>query len=655
MFDRFGGLGLSTSEEGPREADPQTTATLLQAGETVTLRVRVVIPPGGNIYSQDPSFSKPTAISADSAVGLSPIDDEFTPDHPPKRAFDDNFQKEVEKFTGEVVFERQYRLLDGADPTTVAVDGMISFLYCKGSCRPMSKKFSARLAMADASTGAAEVMDVAVPRATGLFDDADLAPPPVEELGAPGGAELSPPDVVDVGGGSVSRSGGSGGDSGLGYEFVPQYGGKAHADGDPAVLRFQLDTNAAQGKAVLAVTLRLLPDYHVRALTPAEGQEFDPTILEVVGLRGLEPTTAEFLPNHAYELSEVDLGGGEVMRSHDHHNEVTWVRAYDISDASEVGLTGTITYQVCKGESFCLKPMTVSFTLGSLFDAQAVGAVAPLGSGIDSSLRSLALGETAPADGKGDALSAVQYEQTEEAQSLGMYLLLAFLGGMILNVMPCVLPVISIKVLSFVHQAGERPGRVFLLNAVYGLGVLAVFNALALLALFLKVGWGGLNQSVAYQMIMVTVVFSMGLSLLGVFEIPIPGMMSSGIGGKQHGEGLLGAFLTGILATLLATPCTGPYMATTLFWSVGQPAPVMFLVWNVMGLGMASPYLAIGCFPASSTGCRVRELDGYLQAGVRFRADGDVHLAAVHHSRSQQSARHSIAHHPDGCRARCSG
>ncbi|HEX6987616.1 MAG TPA: thioredoxin family protein, partial [Planctomycetaceae bacterium] len=197
--------------------------------------------------------------------------------------------------------------------------------------------------------------------------------------------------------------------------------------------------------------------------------------------------------------------------------------------------------------------------------------------------------------------------------SLPLYLGLAFLGGLILNVMPCVLPVVAIKVMSFVQHAGDDRGRVFLLNAVYAAGVISVFVFLAALAalpqwfgwLFEGLGlsgdrfaWGGLFQSETFNLVMACLVFAMGLSLLGVFEIPIPGMIGSAAGAAER-EGLTGAFLTGIFATLLATPCTGPFMGTTLAWSVKQPAAVTFLVWATMGLGMASPYLLFGLVPGA--------------------------------------------------------
>ena len=127
--------------------------------------------------------------------------------------------------------------------------------------------------------------------------------------------------------------------------------------------------------------------------------------------------------------------------------------------------------------------------------------------------------------------------------------------------------------------------------------VLASFAVAAKFGLIKQFGWGSFFQETEFQIVMSCVVFAMGLSLLGVFEIPIPGMVGSAAS-HQHQEGPLGAFLTGIFATLLATPCSGPFLGVTLGWSVQQEAPIIVLVWSVMGLGMASPYIFLGFFPA---------------------------------------------------------
>ena len=189
-------------------------------------------------------------------------------------------------------------------------------------------------------------------------------------------------------------------------------------------------------------------------------------------------------------------------------------------------------------------------------------------------------------------------KKRQEDKELPFVLLGAFVGGLILNLMPCVLPVIGLKVLSFVTQAGESRGRAFMLNVVYSAGIIAVFLLLAALAVGLGLGWGQLFTYGAFNVVMAAVVFAMGLSFLGVWEIPIPGFVGSGKSAEiQQKEGLSAAFLKGVITTVLATPCTGPFMASALTWAVAQPPGIVFAVFLTIGLGMSSPYLLIGAFP----------------------------------------------------------
>lgn len=189
-------------------------------------------------------------------------------------------------------------------------------------------------------------------------------------------------------------------------------------------------------------------------------------------------------------------------------------------------------------------------------------------------------------------------QKTQEAKTLPLVLLGAFIGGLILNLMPCVLPVIGLKVLSFVTQAGQNRGRAFMLNVVYSAGIIAVFLLLAALAVGLGLGWGQLFTYGVFNVVMAAIVFAMGLSFLGVWEIPIPGFVGSGKSAQiQQQEGLSAAFLKGVITTVLATPCTGPFMASALTWAVAQPPSIVFAVFLAIGLGMSSPYLLIGAFP----------------------------------------------------------
>ena len=184
----------------------------------------------------------------------------------------------------------------------------------------------------------------------------------------------------------------------------------------------------------------------------------------------------------------------------------------------------------------------------------------------------------------------------ETTHGLGMWLLLAFIAGMILNVMPCVLPVISIKILSFVQQAGEDKQRILALGLSFAAGILVIFLVLATLAVSLGLGWGEQFQSQPFIIAMIGLVFAFSLSMFGVYELGVP----AGIGemaGAAPREGLGDAFFKGMLATVLATPCSGPFLGSTLTWTVAQPAPVVFAIFTSLGLGMALPYVVLTANP----------------------------------------------------------
>jgi thiol:disulfide interchange protein DsbD len=193
-----------------------------------------------------------------------------------------------------------------------------------------------------------------------------------------------------------------------------------------------------------------------------------------------------------------------------------------------------------------------------------------------------------------------------QAGELIIQLASAMLAGVFLNVMPCVLPVIGLKVMSFVQQAGESRKRIFALNAWFSLGLMSVFWALATLAVGvrfatqgdLEFGWGEQFQFTSFNIILTSVVFAFALSFLGVWEIPIPGFVGSSSANEvAEREGAAGAFIKGVLATVLATPCVGPLLIPATTWAIQQPVWLTYTAFTFIGLGMASPYLAIGAFP----------------------------------------------------------
>jgi thiol:disulfide interchange protein len=172
--------------------------------------------------------------------------------------------------------------------------------------------------------------------------------------------------------------------------------------------------------------------------------------------------------------------------------------------------------------------------------------------------------------------------------------------------MPCVLPVIGLKVLSFAEQAGRSRAKILGLNLSYAAGMLTVFLVLATLAAAVQlgiaeksIGWGQLNTLTWFKVAMTGLVFSMALSFLGVWELPIPGFAASDKATElSQQEGPFGAFCMGVFTTLLATPCSGPFLGSVLGFTLSQPPSISYLLFGSVGVGMALPYLLIGLFPS---------------------------------------------------------
>ena len=180
------------------------------------------------------------------------------------------------------------------------------------------------------------------------------------------------------------------------------------------------------------------------------------------------------------------------------------------------------------------------------------------------------------------------------------FLLMAVVGGLILNLMPCVLPVISLKMMSLVSQAGESVARVRQLGLAFTAGILATFLALAATVVALQaggeqIGWGFQFQSPAFVLFLTGLVFVLGLSLFGVVTFRLPG--SGSFGGLGDGEGVGSSFANGVLATVLATPCTAPFLGAALGFAFSQSAPIIFAVFAAAALGMALPYLLLTWYP----------------------------------------------------------
>jgi thiol:disulfide interchange protein/DsbC/DsbD-like thiol-disulfide interchange protein len=182
-----------------------------------------------------------------------------------------------------------------------------------------------------------------------------------------------------------------------------------------------------------------------------------------------------------------------------------------------------------------------------------------------------------------------------------LMLLAAFAGGLLLNIMPCVLPVITLKLYGLVEQRTDSTGQRVTEGLAYTAGILASFIALAAAVVVAQVGfgqsvgWGFQFQSPLYVAALGAIVFGFGLSLFGVFEIPALGANQAAQ--ASYKEGPAGYFLTGIFATLLATPCSAPFLGSAMGFAFSQPPAIIVLFFAVAGLGLAAPFLLIAFVP----------------------------------------------------------
>ncbi|TFG58436.1 MAG: protein-disulfide reductase, partial [Spirochaetales bacterium] len=233
----------------------------------------------------------------------------------------------------------------------------------------------------------------------------------------------------------------------------------------------------------------------------------------------------------------------------------------------------TAGYQYCNEEGTCYIPKTVTFNP----DITVI-----------------------PAAGAGSAVPGVLPAAAGTAGSILKFLILALLGGLLLNVMPCVLPLLSIKALNLVQASGQDRRRIFIGSLFYALGILVSLAALAGIVTIIKAsgelaGWGFQFQNPVFVLVLVSVIFVFGLSMFDVFTLNALGGGLAAKAGKRGGY--TGSFFTGMFAVLVATPCTAPFLGTALGFAFSHPPAVIFAIFMLVGLGFALPFVLLGAWP----------------------------------------------------------
>ncbi len=559
--------------------------TAPDAGGKASLQVTADIEPGWHIYSltQGPGGPVPTSIKATAVAGVTV--GKFTAvdkPHASKEAAFDNL--DVETHEGRARWTAPVEFAAGVDPTKLELAGKVFAQACSNVCLPpQDYKFTAKLG--NAAGASAEPKSAALPVS---------APTTTSNAGPPLPGGLS--KLLD----SAAAEG----------TYTPKTSKlKINARLEPSVV-------TAGVKARLVVVIAPDADWHVyyaiAAPLPASGNQATSLVFtETSGLAG------GFLATEQKPVG--DHVGAEASIPY-YEQPVTWTAEIDVPKDAKPGdyrLAGTLGFQTCQGKN-CLPPEAVKWETSLTVAASAPASVAakPVkfleaayyrdhAKAFNAVVAQTSSNAVASAGAGEVDLANLQVASDDEHSSLIWMLVVAFGAGFILNFMPCVLPVIGLKVLSFVEQSGNDRRRILTLNVWYALGMLFVFWVLATIPVVLRIGFGqsfGWGQQFSFDGFNITltaIVFVMALSFLGVWEIPIPGFAGGGSAQKlAEKEGASGAFVKGVITTLLATPCSGPGLATAVGFALRENVFVTYAIFTAMGLGMASPYLAIGAKPS---------------------------------------------------------
>lgn len=403
---------------------------------------------------------------------------------------------------------------------------------------------------------------------------------------------------------------------GSAQDFLSLPANDAGPSADAAIfLRFEPRVPLAPDSAGLPLSVRFAPE----TANLAPGSKLEQKVeVEANGewrlLIATESEEAAFFPDVSPDLktSHPQLTGGsgesEQVGGNLAYRSMTFdwtLEAFEDAAAGATGLRPALTLPATNLESGEQRTFRLLVAREVLIDEAAEGPTSAGASAVPGAGKTVA--PKAPDEAPTTATAAesgfaFKVERQESRVSTLTLLLYALLGGLLLNVMPCVLPVLSIKVLGFVNQAREESKRVFRSGLVFAAGVYVSFLLLAGLVIAVKlagaqIGWGFQLQEPRFVVLIAAAIFAFGLSLFGVFAIELPGMAAGPMHGAASWRGHGGDFMNGVLATALATPCTAPLLGPALGFAFVQPPPMILLFFVVIATGLALPYVLLAARP----------------------------------------------------------
>ncbi len=363
-------------------------------------------------------------------------------------------------------------------------------------------------------------------------------------------------------------------------ELTPLLGEAEYIKGSAVTVQPSLVGRNEPG--LLVATIKVLDKHHVQDRDPGvEG--LIPTRLLVEQVDGVEFAEEEAQRWTTPHVKDVPGFGRVREQSGTFTIKVPFKVTDEDLPAGPIPVRVLLQYQCCSETGQCYPPMMAAATAVIDYDpARQPEPGALAGAETDEPAEPQVAGRK-PADGP--------------ARGMATLFVFAFLGGIILNVMPCVLPVISLKIMGFIHQSQEDRGRIFRMGLVYTLGILASFLPLAIVMARAGAVWGSQMQEPGFLIPLSVFVFAFGLSLLGVFEIQLPGSAMSAAGEAAQREGYGGAFMNGLLTTALATPCTAPLLGPAAGLLTQFPPLTQFFGIMLVGAGLAFPYVLLSAFP----------------------------------------------------------
>ncbi|MEL6896116.1 MAG: thioredoxin family protein, partial [Planctomycetota bacterium] len=623
LFDIAPG-GAPGIDENPVNAVPAPAATgdenpvtftlgyqLATEGTTGRLTVRARIQPGWHVYSttlqpSDAVTGKPMSfeIDGDAATFSGPP----TPSRSPKNLpVEDAPGAVVEEFTGGIEWTIPLKVASRHEqPLSIVLDGLACRDGPNGQCMPFNETMPAVFVGTDASLVAAAddaAMQDAAPGRPVTPAELQLKDSPVLWQ-----VDASPRQVAP--GGTVT----------LKFTATPELGYHLYPSSETMQSFHTVFTMTGRGGFTASSVLA-----NQEPITAAEHSG---------GLGGVNKfgIGGRFgAPAIGPEMDVTNPGGSDEEDKRYHYDPVTWTIQLSVPEDAPAGsrdIAGRVIFFACT-DNGCLPPQSIAYTTKiDVADETSEGSAAVLLAsaafsesskiasdtlwvGADDSWQPNPIDEeignsdaemiaAGPMSDTDVAIANQVVSDTDGADNYSWYMILGlgFLSGLLLNVMPCVLPVLGLKVMSVLDNVGASKAKLILSNLAYTLGILVVFWGIGVAIIVFGAGFGQHFTNTGVQYGFALAMFAIALSCFGIWEIPLPGFTT---GQKaqdlQKGNDATGSFFKGVFTTVLATPCGAPLMGTTFIAMATQPAWVGFATMTAMGLGFALPYLLLVIFP----------------------------------------------------------